>query len=248
MANQIRSLFGITLGHNPKRVGSQAITWSSDLTANTPLKVDLQQEITKRKLSTVQTIYVDNRNNAGSLSVDVDGTGQNVTIGAGGQAYIPILVAGSNEEFGEEKSANGLVVTLTSTADYTPKIFFLNVFVPPTVFYMLGNAVVTVSGDVKVKPTPAATSPETNVALTGADQSVLAANANRLPGSSIYNDPNGGSSIAYIKLGSTAASLTSFTVALVPGAYYELPDNYVGAVRCISAAALGNLRVTELSA
>jgi hypothetical protein len=51
----------------------------------------------------------------------------------------------------------------------------------------------------------------------------------------------------YLKLGATA-SATSFTTKMNPGAYYEVPFGYTGAIDGIWDTATGNARITELAA
>jgi len=81
----------------------------------------------------------------------------------------------------------------------------------------------------------------TSVADNAASVTLLAANLNRR-GAAIYNDS---SAILYLKCGA-AASLTSFTVMMVPNAYFELPFGYVGIVDGIWASASGGAaRITE---
>lgn len=94
-----------------------------------------------------------------------------------------------------------------------------------------------------------ATSTQSNVSAAAADTSVLAANANRRPGSTVANDST---SVMYVLLGSGVASATNFTAAIdgkttVPGVL-TLPDGYKGAVRAFWTTATGSARVTELSA
>lgn len=86
--------------------------------------------------------------------------------------------------------------------------------------------------------TPSQTSPSVGVAST----SILAANASRL-GATIYNE---GSAICYMKLGSTA-SLTSYTLQIASGGYYEVPFGYTGAIDGITSASTAQLRVTEIT-
>ena len=98
-------------------------------------------------------------------------------------------------------------------------------------------------------PTIVSTPTRTDVAAAVADTAILAANADRLPGSRVTNDST---AILYLVLGSGAASATNFTVAIdgkttVPGSF-ELPTGYTGAVRGYWASATGNARITELSA
>lgn len=109
-----------------------------------------------------------------------------------------------------------------------------------------GNSASTPSFTTSAK---AATATTTSVTAAAADTSVLAANTNRLPGSTIANDST---AIMYVLFGSGAASTTNYTAAIdgkttVPGVL-TLPDGYVGAARAYWASATGSARVTELSA
>ncbi|HLG26314.1 MAG TPA: hypothetical protein VI423_00850 [Paenisporosarcina sp.] len=72
---------------------------------------------------------------------------------------------------------------------------------------------------------------------------LLSANSNRL-GAIIFNDS--AASHLYIKLGASV-SLTSFSVKLGPGAYYEIPCCYSGVVTGVCESASGTIRVTELT-
>jgi hypothetical protein len=85
---------------------------------------------------------------------------------------------------------------------------------------------------------PAQTSPSVTVASTV----ILASNANRL-GATIYNESG---AICYAKLGATA-SLTSYSVQIAIGGYYEVPFAYTGAIDGITASGTAILRVTEIS-
>lgn len=81
----------------------------------------------------------------------------------------------------------------------------------------------------------------TSVADNAASVTLLAANVNRR-GASIYNDSG---AVLYLKCGA-AASLTSFTVRLVPNAYFEMPFGYIGVIDGIWASSVGgSARITE---
>lgn len=82
----------------------------------------------------------------------------------------------------------------------------------------------------------------THPALTGANQTLLAANTGRF-GATIQNIS---SNILYVKCGATATS-SSFTVRLDPYDYFEVPAGYVGIIDAISSAASGNAAVTEFT-
>lgn len=86
-----------------------------------------------------------------------------------------------------------------------------------------------------------------NVAGSAASVTLLAANTARIS-ATIFNDST---SILYVKFGTTA-STSSFTVRLVPNAYYEVPVGrdgkiYNGRIDGIWASATGNARVTEVA-
>lgn len=101
-----------------------------------------------------------------------------------------------------------------------------------------------VGGSVVVVPAKAGTGAETDVAATGGDQTILAANANRL-GGTIFNDST---ATLKILLSNAVSSATKFTASLIPNDYYELPFNYTGVVKGIFSSATGSARVTELTA
>lgn len=114
-----------------------------------------------------------------------------------------------------------------------------------------GSLRVTLASDTSSNTNPllvgevtAASSAVTSVAGSATSVNLLASNTAR-KNAAFYNDST---AIAFLKLGSTASS-TSYTVQLVPGAYYELPTVkiYSGAIDCIWASAAGNMRITELS-
>jgi len=87
---------------------------------------------------------------------------------------------------------------------------------------------------------PSTTANKTNVAASITSVTLLAANISRL-GASIYNDSP---AELLVSMGATA-SATSFSVDMLPGAYFEVPANYTGVISGIWAAATGNARVTE---
>jgi hypothetical protein len=82
----------------------------------------------------------------------------------------------------------------------------------------------------------------TSVTVTASSTSILALNPNR-NGTTIYNETG---STCYLKLGSTA-SLTSYTIQITVGSYYEVPFGYTGAIDGITSSATATLRVTEFS-
>lgn len=99
----------------------------------------------------------------------------------------------------------------------------------------------TITGTVATKETRSATPTQTSVSVTTASTSILASNANRL-GATITNE---GTAICYTKLGATA-SVTSYSIQIASGGYYEVPFQYTGAIDGITSASTAQLRITEI--
>lgn len=95
----------------------------------------------------------------------------------------------------------------------------------------------------ETKQAGAPTGTSANVASSVSNVTLLASNTNARA-RTIYNDS--ASATLYAKLGTTA-SLTSFTVAISAGGYYEVPGNYTGIIDGIWSAAVGSARVTEIT-
>jgi hypothetical protein len=81
----------------------------------------------------------------------------------------------------------------------------------------------------------------TNVASSATSVQIAPVNGRR-KGITVYNDST---SSLYLKLGTGAASTTSFTVLMATNTYYEVPYLYGGVINGIWAAANGFARVTE---
>lgn len=107
-------------------------------------------------------------------------------------------------------------------------------------------AALGVLGGLKVEVLPASTGTLTSPANSASSFTVLASNANR-KGATIVNDDTAvtGATL-YLKFGTTA-SATSYTVALAPQAYYEVPYGFTGRIDGLASAATGTARVTELT-
>jgi len=175
---------------------------------------------------------------AGTLSAKL----RRVTQGLEDLKSLIVLAAGSNiiGKVGIDQTTPGTTNLVALTAETTKVIGTVNIAGAQT----LANVTTlgTITNTVPVKAVRAATPAQTSVSVTNSTTSILAANANRL-GATIYNE---GSAICYMKLGSTA-SLTSYTLQIASGGYYELPFNYTGAIDGITSASTAQLRITELS-
>ena len=100
-----------------------------------------------------------------------------------------------------------------------------------------GNAVI---GQTKAYRGPTSTVARVTALATTA--TILASNVNR-SGASFYNEST---AILYLKLGA-AASLTSYSIQIAGGGYYELPFSYAGIIDGFWATAVGACQVTEVS-
>lgn len=142
----------------------------------------------------------------------------------------------SGSTYSTPRDANRVpFLTAASTADgVTPIVLEAD----PTT-HALG---VSISGTITAKDVRSTTPTQTSVSVTNVTTSVLALNVNRL-GATFYNE---GTAICYLKLGSTA-SITSYTIQIASGGYYELPFNFTGAIDGITSASTAQLRITELS-
>lgn len=99
------------------------------------------------------------------------------------------------------------------------------------------------TGTFATKEVRSATPAQSSPSVTNSNTVILASNANRL-GATIYNESG---AIALVKLGATA-SITSYSVSVAIGGYYEVPFGYTGAIDGITASGTAVLRVTELAA
>jgi hypothetical protein len=99
------------------------------------------------------------------------------------------------------------------------------------------------SNPLNITTAPASNAGLTNVASSASNVTLLAANTAR-KGATIYNDSTAN---LCVKFGVTA-SLTSFTVLIVSGGYFEFPlPVYTGIVDGIWSSANGAARITEIS-
>jgi hypothetical protein len=80
----------------------------------------------------------------------------------------------------------------------------------------------------------------TSVSASAASTTILAANPIRY-GATIYNDS---AATLWLAMGETA-SMTSFSIEMMPESYFEVPYSYTGVINGIWSSATGAARVTE---
>ena len=114
------------------------------------------------------------------------------------------------------------------------------------------DGIVSVTGSIDVNDRPtrrlgiiagAQDATRSSVGSSISDVLLLSSNLARR-GVIVYND----SSVATLRvgLGSSTTSSTSFTFAVGPGGFVELPERFTGEVRGIWSAVDGSARITEL--
>jgi hypothetical protein len=108
----------------------------------------------------------------------------------------------------------------------------------------------TSGGLLRVSSSPSlpATSATSSVAGAAASTSLLASNTSRL-GATFFNEQptDGTGETLFLLLDAAVASATNYTVQVPINSYYEVPFGYTGEVRGIWGAAVGDVRVTELT-
>jgi hypothetical protein len=160
-------------------MGRRAIHVTIDFSLGSEFLLDLSQVQTQGALDSVQTLYVDNANSPGALTVLMGLTNQSISIAAGAQAYLPVLQ-------GNPPKLIFSMATGTPTID----IQLMNFFVPPCVWYTAGLPVndltlasVISNGGVNVNAGTQTLSGVTDasgtIAVAGTPQVLLAANAAR---------------------------------------------------------------------
>jgi hypothetical protein len=110
-------------------------------------------------------------------------------------------------------------------------------------FHFSGNGRLLVSSG--GLPAISATS---TVAGAASSTSLLASNASR-SGATLFNEQptDGTGEILFLLLDAAAASTSNYTVQVPINSYYEVPFGYTGEIRGIWGAAVGDVRVTELT-
>jgi hypothetical protein len=120
MAQSNSTLFPVPIntGKIPQE-GPCAVPISYDFSAGvTTYTTDMTQIHAQGKITTVQSVFVDNSLNNGIVTVSASGLAQQISVAAGGQGVFPILVGGQT------------VFTITTLGSISAKISFVNVALP----------------------------------------------------------------------------------------------------------------------
>lgn len=230
-------------------IGALTETAPATDTASSGLNGRLQR-IAQRLTSLIALfpISIGQKAMAGSLSVALSSDQSSIPVAATLQSGSAIVGKVSIDQ-----TTPGTTNLVALAANQSVNVAQINGVTP-----LMGNGVtgtgsqrVTIASDNTSNTNPwlvnqqvSATATTSNVASSATNVTLLSSNASR-KGMMIQNDST---TILYLKYGTTASS-TSYTVQMLPGSYYEMPESriYTGEVDGIWSTANGNARVTELS-
>jgi hypothetical protein len=228
------------------------VTWT--ITGTTPSFTGVYATITTKNTPSTQTI--NGTVTSTNPSVGTDG-GASLTsdtqVGGIATTAAPTYTTGTLDALsltlGGQLRIDGAYPKATTTANSADMMQVGGIVTTAAPAYTTGqiNALsLDTAGNLRVSAitNKAATSAVTSVAVTAStNTTLLASNASRIF-ASIFNGSN---KTIYIKLGTTA-SLTSYTIQLFTGSYWEVPNDYTGNIDEFSpAGASGNVLVTELT-
>lgn len=257
-------------GSNEKSRGAGVITVNLDWSVPQTYSIGINQATLLNTFGTIKSMWYNNMNNPSDITMTIEGTQMLLILPKNSQGMLPI-VANSSSRFNlVSAGGNATPVQIQfynfvnagfGIPNWAAAAFTINTTAtgkdangtPPTGFPVLvagwdGVNVRTLKtdagGNLQTTITPPSLgATQANVAVNVAVVTLQAANAARR-GWSVLND----STIATLSLRLGAgATLTNGTVKLLPGAYWEMPYNYVGQITGIwdVADAAGAARVTE---
>lgn len=213
--------FPVSTGDAPNcRIGRRSIHVLIDFSMGTTYQLDLSQIQSQGQIDSVQTLYIDNSANLGTITVAMQGaTQQNITLPPNSQAYLPVLQ--SNPPVINFSVASGAPVV---------NVQLLNFFLPPLVWSTsaTGGQVIdlTLAGILINSMVPVITAPN-NVALTdgsgtittgGTVQPLFAANPTRKK--LIISNPSTATEVLQFMFGAATAG----RITLAIGANYISGD------------------------
>ena len=91
------------------KAGPKAYPVTLDFTVKTVQQIDMEPEVSQGHIDFISGIYIDNRKNAASIEVTLDGIGQSIGIPAGKQSYMPLCASGNLLTFTTVANATLLV-------------------------------------------------------------------------------------------------------------------------------------------
>jgi len=188
--------------------GPKSIYIAIDFTVAATAFIDFTLATMGAKITAIQSLWFDNSNNSESVEIDVQGTGQVITVPAGAQGTFPVIAA-NRPKFNVASPGNVIVRTC-----------WLNVPLPANLWFPLA-----------ANPSGGAAPLAFAVAVGGT--AVAAFSNARLSAGAIVN-PFAATESLFVDLvnvaGTTAPGTHGTTVELVPGQAFDLPANFGGVV------------------
>jgi hypothetical protein len=130
--NQNLYSFGTSNGNIPKE-GPRVIPVNLDFSAQATYNVDLTTAEANGLIKTVQSIFFDNSQNAATLTIICNGSGQHIVLPANSQGTLPILQKAPSQ------------FTISCAGGALAQILFTNMKLPAEI-YLTTNAIVNSSG------------------------------------------------------------------------------------------------------
>lgn len=220
-----RSAWATYNGYVPK-MGPKAIGVSFVLVANVSQDIDLAKEELVKQLDFVQTLFIDNSQGTGTITINSKVHNQRLAVPPSSLAYLPVLSADQSQ------------FTITSTSNATVPVSFINVPMPAIVWN-------TVTPTLAVGVIPkSATQAKVTIAVGATYQQALAQNLARV-GATLQNNS---AAVMYLFFGAASPGVDLTTgFQLQPG---QTMAANVGGLVCITdkiwvAGTLGGVMVTS---
>lgn len=160
-SNQIKTAFPVFNGYAPMQ-GPKALPVTLDFTATQIITFDLLLEETQGVIQYVQSIWVDNADNASPLTLTFAQTNQRIVVPANAQGAWPVIAPDQTQV--KAQSVGGVICS----------VILLNVPLAPEQY-----GPVTVNANVNPAPYQAAVANSFNAIVTSGGTAVFAANAAR---------------------------------------------------------------------
>jgi hypothetical protein len=121
----------------PKTGGSTAIPIVLDFTTASSFVIDWTGQNWQGFVTTIQTVYVDNTQNTGPLTISGNPLNQGISVPGGAQAFLPLTVVNPPKFTVSVANGNGVA-----------RLIFMNVPMPACVWYPTGRVVSTVDAGI----------------------------------------------------------------------------------------------------
>ena len=223
--------------------GAKSIGVNFDFTLGATATLNTQ--VAELGMSSVQTLYVDNRNNLSSATFQVAGSNQFVTCPPQTQGFFPILLVGKAS----------LTIIGSSAGNILVQVQLINVYIDPMIWNS-GNptvsGTVTVNGTVTAQPlTGAFTNRSGAIAAAGVSQQLAVANGSRrrlfiLNPSTIAGQNIAATERLFINFTSAAGIDDGQSVELQPGQSFDSGQGPITTeLITVTAATLGHRYIAK---